>query len=77
VRDRKLKKRIVDFLGDLFRDNQKARTLNSKGEYALKLPQAGEKAFRIQEALCQEALKREKQMRAALPEIRPQKPKTA
>lgn len=76
INDRKFKKRIVDFLGDLFRDNQKARVLNSQGEYTLKQPQAGEKAFRVQEALCQEALKRDKQMRAVLPEIRPQKPKS-
>lgn len=75
ILERKLKKRIVDFLHDVFRDNQKAHVLNSKGEYALKVPQANEKPFRLQEALCHEALKREKQIRATLPEIRPQKPK--
>ncbi|HCM43017.1 MAG TPA: polyphosphate kinase 1 [Candidatus Omnitrophica bacterium] len=73
--DRKLKKRILDFLQDVFRDNQKARGLNSKGEYILKQPTEGEKPYRVQEALCHEALKRQKNIKAALPEIRPQKPK--
>ena len=75
ILDRKLKKRIVDYLQDIFKDNQKARILNSKGEYILRQPQAGEKPFRLQESLCHEALKREKNQRSTLPEIRPQKPK--
>ncbi len=76
ILERKLKKRVVDYLQDIFKDNQKARVLNSKGEYVLRQPQTGEKAFRIQEYLCHEALKREKNIRASLPEIRPQKPKS-
>jgi len=76
ILERKLKKRIVEFLQDVFKDNQKVRCLNSKGEYVLRHPQAGEKPFRLQEYLCQEALKRDKSVRAAIPEIRPQKPKS-
>lgn len=75
VIDRKVKKRLVDFLEDIFRDNQKARVLNSKGDYTLRTPAAGEKIFRVQEYLCHEALKKEKTNRAAISEIRPQKPK--
>ena len=75
ILDRKLKKRVVDFLHDVFRDNQKARVLNSEGEYTLRSAQPGEKPFRLQEALCHETLKKEKTLRSVLPEIRPQKPK--
>ncbi len=73
--DRKLKRRLIDFLQDSFRDNQKSRALNSEGEYLSRAMQSGEKPFRLQEALCGEALKKEKNLRSVLPEIRPQKPK--
>jgi len=75
VEDRKNKKELTQLLNLYFKDNEKAWALLPDGSYQKKDP-AGEKKFRVQEALCQKALEGEVLFDKQLSlELKPQRPK--
>jgi polyphosphate kinase len=75
VEDKKNKKELIQLLSLYFKDNTKAWTLSSGGEYQKK--EAGsDKKFRVQEHLCQKALESEALSKKKISmEVIPQKPK--
>jgi len=75
VEDKKYKKEIVQLLALYFKDNMKAWTLFTDGDYRKKGP-GEEKKFRVQEYLCQKALESEALYDKQLSlELKPQRPK--
>jgi polyphosphate kinase len=48
IQDEKLRSELKGLLGDYFRDNCKASSLDSKGTWTNLVPADGEKTFRVQ-----------------------------
>lgn len=76
IEDEKIKDEITDILKLYFKDNTNSWVLDAEGQYTRKTPQKNEKVFRVQDYLCAQAVKKEKQAeKNALKELRPQTPK--
>lgn len=76
VEDAKMKKYIAGILELYFKDNKHAWILQPDGTYQRRKPAEGEKPFRVQTYLCEQALKKEAAGRkSALGDLKPQTPK--